>query len=413
MSASTRHRIDPLLRRAPLLPPPSSGDREACRGREAGFLVKRSRPVDIFPRRRPASRSDCPASPKADDRDANKTQRSSQHRPLCPSTSRRRQLEFASPLDGARFYVATCSPDISFLPHRQHEWLKQRKGCTGATARGRSWRIGLERQLGDKQEAEEGRAEAYHHDRVSRVGAFLSLSSCLPGLSSVVFPCRLVHPVPRQDMHIPLFVPRLEVHLVWYRAPMLGDRPGQVAGCGRSTAKGEKRRRRPIRQGRRHHSTPNAHSIHSTHIKRKSAPPAGAWAEEKQRFPAAALVVAPARCSSLQRHTTPPKTLLIPLLCPPLDSSRNNPPPTCANLTQPHDAHFASRYPRDPPLSPFAHPRLRLRPRAGAGATESKMRTMLHNKTRSPLLLCARPVSPPPIEGGMEGCHFLVGWAPC
>lgn len=215
-----------------------------------------------------------------------------------------------------------------------------------------------------------------------------------PATSPVVGFLVVRHPVPRQDMHIPLLMPHAKaMRLVWHRAAMLGDCPGQVAGCGRRIAKGEKRRRRPIRQGRRHHCA--ADSIHSTPIQRESPSPPRAWAlgRGESAFPGRSPCCGSSvlQQSAASHHTpqNPPHTA--PSAPPRLPATTTT--NLRANLGQPHDAQFACRYPRDPSFTPFTQPRLRPRPRAGAGATESKMRTMLHNKTRSPLLLCARPVS--------------------
>lgn len=216
-----------------------------------------------------------------------------------------------------------------------------------------------------------------------------------PATSPVVGFLVVRHPVPRQDMHIPLLMPHAKTGNapglasrcnVWatardkWRGAVGASQKGKSAGGVQCVKVGDITAR-PIRSIQRP-SSANPHRLLGP----------GHWAEENQRFPAAALVVAPACCSSLQRHTTPqnpPHTA--PSAPPRLPATTTT--NLRANLGQPHDAQFACRYPRDPSFTPFTQPRLRPRPRAGAGATESKMRTMLHNKTRSPLLLCARPVS--------------------
>lgn len=153
-----------------------------------------------------------------------------------------------------------------------------------------------------------------------------------PATSPVVGFLVVRHPVPRQDMHIPLLMPHAKTGNapglasrcnVWatardkWRGAVGASQKGKSAGGVQCVKVGDITAR-PIRSIQRP-SSANPHRLLGP----------GHWAEENQRFPAAALVVAPACCSSLQRHTTPPKTLLIPLPLPPLDFPRQ-PPPTRA-----------------------------------------------------------------------------------
>lgn len=143
----------------------------------------------------------------------------------------------------------------------------------------------------------------------------------LVSLSSVVLSVQSS----RQDMHIPLLMPHAKTgKCAWsgialqcwatardkWRGAVGASQKGKSAGGVQYVKVGDISAR-PIRP-----------------IQRKSPLPPRAWAlgtgqRRSSVSRPAALVVAPACCSSLQRHTTPPKPSLIPLPLPPppLDSS--------------------------------------------------------------------------------------------
>lgn len=188
------------------------------------------------------------------------------HRPACAppcfsstSTPILRLSAFLS----RRFHrrrFSRCLLDFLFIPHNERFTANQR--CRCAKTRHHNRRNGNEREFKHQQEAEEGGAEAHHHNRGSWVGAFV---------------LSFFHELAR-DFVSPLILPRFlqrHVHNIMPRVATSGfrssctlgwARPGQVAGRGRRIVEGKAQC--PCARGAAR--CPGARHHHSTALGRRS-----------------------------------------------------------------------------------------------------------------------------------------------